>query len=473
MRPIPHPSPFLPLPDHEYLQAINKPPHISSAQVLRGLQDYFRPSTIFAPLLSWQSQQALQGGKLSNRKKRAAGDNVKIGHGGTLDPLATGVLVVGVGKGTKQMKSFLGCTKTYETVVLFGKSTDTYDVAGKVVASAPHEHITKTLVGEKLAFFRGKIKQMPPIYSALKIDGLKAYEYARTGKELPRQLEVRDLEVEECEVVEWFEGGEHDYRWPATEASGEIKQLAEEITAIAHHETPEAGRPQKRMLSASLDSETPGNDEFKARKRRAAPEQPNVEPVSRHCPKKEGHEDGKLSLNSPNTSSPLVSNDSTAAEKAKLHTHEIGLLSSEICPAPAARIRVTASSGFYVRSFAHDLGIACGSLALMATLVRSRQGKFESGSVLTYQDLAGGEEVWGPKVQNMLQIWNAQHPEEHEKDDRYSSGRSKTESWRKGRGQGQKRDTSSKDRAERNYDRKRRNSSSGEDEASSKGLDCK
>ena len=112
------------------------------------------------------------------QRKRQQEPKVKLGHGGTLDPLATGVLIVGVGSGTKALNQFLACTKTYETVVLFGAATDSYDVTGKVVAKAPFAHLTRTKVEEALAQFKGKIRQRPPIFSALKVKGKPLYEYA-------------------------------------------------------------------------------------------------------------------------------------------------------------------------------------------------------------------------------------------------------------------------------------------------------
>jgi tRNA pseudouridine55 synthase len=374
---------------------------------VRNLQDHFRTSTLFAPLLNRQSQLASQDRSKSRRNQRAAGENVKIGHGGTLDPLATGVLVLGVGNGTKQLNEFLGCTKSYETVVLFGKSTDTYDVAGKVTASAPHSHITRTMVEEKLDSFRGKIKQMPPIYSALKINGKKAYEYARTGKELPRELEAREVEVGQCEIVEWFDGGKHEYRWPITEASGDIKQLVSNATTAACDVTQEAQTPQKRKLSDVDEDERVHTGDTKKQKtpRKGTTADSGSNPLSI----KRGPTHEQLFANPHTISSVLLHEGLTSDEKTKLHTHEVGPLSSEICPAPAARIRVTVSSGFYVRSFAHDLGIACDSLALMSSLIRSRQGQFDIESALTYQDLADGEEVWGPILQKKLQGWSEQH----------------------------------------------------------------
>ncbi len=442
---------------------MNKPLYVSSAQVLREVQGHFRSSSLFAPLLSWQLHQASRDANISNQKKRAAGEKIKIGHGGTLDPLATGVLVVGVGKGTKQMNSFLGSPKTYETVVLFGKSTDTYDLGGKVVASAPHQHITKALVEEKLASFRGKIKQMPPIYSALKINGMKAYDYARTGKELPRELEARDVVVEQCEVVEWLEGGIHEYRWPATEAPSEIKQRAEETRDVVHDEVQEGERTLMRRLSDSPKEDREEHDEGRVKKQSTALEGTTTESTSDLPSTQEGLEDGKLSLKTTHLSSELISNGLTAAEEARLHTHEVGPLSSEICAAPAARIRVTVSSGFYVRSLAHDLGIACGSLALMASLFRSRQGEFDAGSTLTYQDLAGGEDVWRPKVEHMLRSWNEKHPRTPRFDDRDRSESPKNKPGGKRKGHGQRSDTDETKRAKRDQNRERRNTSSGEE----------
>ena len=122
----------------------------------------------------------------------------KLGHGGTLDPLASGVLIVGIGRGTKELNKYLACTKTYETVVLFGASTDTYDSTGTTTERADFSHVTQSLVRETLSKFRGTIMQAPPIYSALRINGIKACEYVRSGQELPRQLARREMQVEEC-----------------------------------------------------------------------------------------------------------------------------------------------------------------------------------------------------------------------------------------------------------------------------------
>jgi tRNA pseudouridine55 synthase len=353
-------------------------------------------------------------------QKKARGKSVKIGHGGTLDPLATGVLVVGVGRGTKGLMRFLGCTKTYETVVLFGKSTDTYDVAGRIAASADFKHVTKVLVEQKLTAFRGKIKQVPPIYSSLKIDGIKGYEYARTGKGLPRELTAREMEVHECELLDWFDGGKHEYRWPATELSVDEKSIAMPLNAVAHNENPGDTVSPKRKRCEMLEGSYRETDEAGSRDHKRTKLSPGDETCTKDRPLKEGSQSGSASaeesstIASSNVRRPGLSHE----EKARLHTHEIGPLSAEICSAPAARVKLTVSSGFYVRSFAHDLGIACDSFALMASLNRSRQAEFDSKSALDYNDLAHGEQLWGPKLQGLLDDWNEKHPEETKIDDR-------------------------------------------------------
>lgn len=110
----------------------------------------------------------------------------RIGHGGTLDPMATGVLPVFVGRATRAVEFFEHAEKTYETVLLLGKTTDTQDVTGTVLEEK-EVHVTPEQVEAVLPKFRGEILQVPPMYSALKVNGQKLYELARKGKEVERQ----------------------------------------------------------------------------------------------------------------------------------------------------------------------------------------------------------------------------------------------------------------------------------------------
>jgi tRNA pseudouridine55 synthase len=87
-----------------------------------------------------------------------------MGHGGTLDPMATGVLVLGIGSGTKKLNQFLGGWKEYETTCVFGTVTDSYDAVGKILRRTPTDHITKEKVEQALESFKGEILQQPPMY---------------------------------------------------------------------------------------------------------------------------------------------------------------------------------------------------------------------------------------------------------------------------------------------------------------------
>lgn len=117
--------------------------------------------------------------------RRLTGER-KIGHGGTLDPQASGVLPVCLGEATKLAQFLLDADKEYEATVSFGAETDTYDAAGAVTASAPAGHLTEDDVRRALAGFVGEQQQVPPMYSALKRDGRPLHAYARAGEEVER-----------------------------------------------------------------------------------------------------------------------------------------------------------------------------------------------------------------------------------------------------------------------------------------------
>lgn len=126
----------------------------------------------------------------------------RIGHGGTLDPMATGVLPVFVGRATRAVEFFEHAEKTYETVLRFGQRTDTQDITGTVLETRP-VNLTEQDVLDALPAFRGEILQVPPMYSALKINGQKLYDLARKGKQVERQ--PRKITVHELELLD-FDG---------------------------------------------------------------------------------------------------------------------------------------------------------------------------------------------------------------------------------------------------------------------------
>jgi tRNA pseudouridine55 synthase len=363
---------------------------ISSAQVLRDLQTHFNPSKLFAPWLS--AERSIRERESHNQRKRRREKNiqVKIGHGGTLDPLATGVLITGVGKGTKALQRFLLCTKTYEAIVLFGTSTDSYDRVGKVIRNAPYAHVTKQAVEEALGQFRGKFMQLPPLFSALKMNGKPLYEYAREGKEIPREIERREVEVLNLELVEWMEGGTHPHKAPEEHAGYAEINVAQKLWN------------QEGTLPAGLPDVEQSKEELESKKRKSSYDQDGLVsdlPSPKHR---------KLSSEEPIITSDLPSNTNTVVMADEIP-------SPAIKGPPAAKLRMTVTSGFYVRSLCHDLGAAVGSAALMAELERTQQGQFEIGkNVLEYSDLEKGENIWGPKVEAMLDDWY--HKEEKSPD---------------------------------------------------------
>ncbi len=145
----------------------------------------------------WTSQDVVS-------KLRGVFRTRRIGHGGTLDPMATGVLPVFVGRGTRGVEFFEHAEKTYEATLRLGLTTDTEDTSGTVLEERDVSISEADLLGI-LPQFRGKIQQIPPMYSALKVNGQKLYDLARKGKEVERQ--PREIEIFKLECLE-FSGKE-------------------------------------------------------------------------------------------------------------------------------------------------------------------------------------------------------------------------------------------------------------------------
>ncbi|NDW11038.1 tRNA pseudouridine(55) synthase TruB [Dysgonomonas sp. 520] len=124
---------------------------------------------------------------------------LKVGHAGTLDPLATGVMIICTGKKTKLIESFQYQTKEYVATIKLGETTPSFDLETEVDGTFPTEHITKDLVEEALRNFLGEIKQIPPAYSACKINGERAYNLARDGQEV--NLKPKILVIDEIELI--------------------------------------------------------------------------------------------------------------------------------------------------------------------------------------------------------------------------------------------------------------------------------
>lgn len=133
--------------------------------------------------------------------KKLGVKKLKIGHAGTLDPLATGVLILCTGKATKRIEEFQGKSKEYTATLQLGATTASFDMEHPVDATYPTEHITKELIEQILLKFVGEIEQIPPDFSACKVGGKPAYKLARKGREL--KLEAKKLIIDEIKLLDF------------------------------------------------------------------------------------------------------------------------------------------------------------------------------------------------------------------------------------------------------------------------------
>lgn len=124
---------------------------------------------------------------------------IKVGHAGTLDPLATGVLLVCTGKATKRIEELQAHTKEYVATLKIGATTPSFDKETEEDATYPTDHITRELLESTLKTFIGSIEQVPPTYSAVKVNGKRAYEFARTGRDV--ELKAKTLVIDEIELL--------------------------------------------------------------------------------------------------------------------------------------------------------------------------------------------------------------------------------------------------------------------------------
>lgn len=130
---------------------------------------------------------------------------LKVGHAGTLDPLATGVMIICTGKATKRIEEFQYNTKEYIATLCLGATTPSFDLEKEIDATYPVEHITRKMIEDTLATFVGEIQQIPPSFSACKVEGVRAYDLARKGKEVelkPKTLVIDEIELVECNLPE-------------------------------------------------------------------------------------------------------------------------------------------------------------------------------------------------------------------------------------------------------------------------------
>lgn len=252
--------------------------------------------------------------------------------------------VIGVNNGTKHLQQFLHCTKEYRVIGLLGTATTSYDTNEPVMRRAPHRHVTRDGLAKLLSQFTGDIQQTPPLYSAVRIDGKRLFEYAREGIPLPRPVESRPVTVHELRVVDWLEPGMHAYKAPSHEISHEEQLLLEKAETLAGVGPREAVAGRSGADAASGERSSGGQVSADA----ASDERSNASPPGMPPPRTE-----------------TTITDATTVDATD--------------DAAAFALEMTVSSGTYVRTIVHDLGAACGSAAHVVKLVRTRQGEFALG----------------------------------------------------------------------------------------------
>lgn len=149
--------------------------------------------------LTWSSFQAVNKLKYTLMRKYDLPKKFKIGHAGTLDPLATGLLIICTGKFTKRITEIQAQAKEYTGTITVGATTPSYDLETEINATFPTEHITEALILETTKQFIGEIDQKPPVFSAIKKDGKRLYEHARAGEEI--EIEFRKTTIHEFEIT--------------------------------------------------------------------------------------------------------------------------------------------------------------------------------------------------------------------------------------------------------------------------------
>ena len=249
--------------------------------------------------------------------------NLKVGHAGTLDPLATGVLLVCIGDACKRAQELQNHSKEYEATVRFGLTTPSYDLEKAPDRSFPYSHITREAVEAALQGFIGEQEQVAPLFSAKSVDGVRAYELAR----------------------KLYKSGEKNL----DSVAGILQRNRITITSLD--------------LLSFLPPE--GTDISK----------PSLRDPSHPL-------DGPLPLTMPRVAMGL---DTSVPSRRDGASYRINLEDTSGLGLPEAKIRIACSKGTYIRAFARDLGEALGSGAHLSSLVRTRSGEFHLGAALSVE----------------------------------------------------------------------------------------
>jgi len=334
----------------EGLVAIHKPLTWTSNDVVSYIRGILERDAKDRGYSKDQDNSSNNNNKKRNRRKKQM---MKVGHGGTLDPLASGVLVLGIGKGTTLLQDYLQGDKHYTASCHLGYQTDTLDAEGKIVKEAPYDHIKNIAAVEKIIpKFMGKIEQIPPMYSAIRVDGKRLYEIARTDPEtnaeeveIPkREVEIYGLQVKSNLEKDVIMSGVVDgpmYR--------------EKVQAI---EEAEAAKAKEAAASTTEAIKDEGNDSGGA----------EVEESKRKKKRRRGGRNNKQ-------------------KKAKSPFNELTVPSiqpdNNTLVMPQFALNIQCGGGTYIRSLVRDIGYELDTVATMTGLVRTKQGPFLLENALT------------------------------------------------------------------------------------------
>lgn len=197
---------------------------------MRTAEDYISGQVLLIDKpLKWTSFQAVN--KLRWEIRQAFNiKKIKVGHAGTLDPLATGLLIICTGKMTKQIHVFQGQDKEYTGTFVIGSTTPSYDLETEINNIYPTAHISEALIQETTKQFIGSIEQFPPVFSAIKKDGKRLYEFARAGEDV--EIKSRSVHISEFEITN-IEGNNINFRVVCSKGTY-IRSLANDFGKALH-----------------------------------------------------------------------------------------------------------------------------------------------------------------------------------------------------------------------------------------------
>ncbi|CCK72595.1 pseudouridine synthase PUS4 KNAG_0K02320 [Huiozyma naganishii CBS 8797] len=337
--------------------AIEKPSGITSNHFMLKVQHLFNGSSVFSKEIARLTAERMQQyreqtGKTPSKRKLRKVSKVKMGHGGTLDPLASGVLIIGVGSGTKQLANYLsGTVKVYECEALFGVSTTSGDVEGEILSETSTRHLKMEELQSLKEKFEGSLKQTPPIFAALKMNGKPLHEYAREGKPLPRAIEPREVTIYDLTIFENSLSKTHNYpllRPTTYESKDTVKNLNANLLNDTLYFSKEY------CEAHNLDTEVAQIED----------------PI------------------------PLTQEESD----------EIASMGDQY-RSPLLHFKAKVSSGTYIRSLVSDVGKALRSSSYMVKLVRLQQQKWslEKGNVFKLEDFTENhEDSWTKVLQEVF-----------------------------------------------------------------------